>query len=223
MGGLKPDSDIDVFVVSRRATTAAQKQALVDGLLRISGRGNPSHAARSLELTVVVEGDIRPWRYPPRMDFLYGDWLRDELERGEIEEPRLNPDLATLMAMIRLASRPLFGPPADEVLPEVPAGDLQRAMLEGLDDLLAELETDTRNIVLTLARIWKTVSTGQLVSKDAAADWAVARLPQEHRPVLAHARAVYLGEEHERWDDLRGRIEVFAGHVVRQIRREAGR
>ncbi|MGK5694567.1 aminoglycoside adenylyltransferase domain-containing protein [Streptomyces sp. URMC 128] len=35
---------------------------------------------------------------------------------------------------------------------------------------------------------------------------ALDRLPAEHRPALARARAVYLGEETERWDDLAPRL-----------------
>ena len=54
---------------------------------------------------------------------------------------------------------------------------------------------------------------------DAAADWALARLPEEHRPVLARARGVYLGEEDERWDDLRPRLRPHADFVVQEIER----
>ena len=34
------------------------------------------------------------------------------------------------------------------------------AMLGGIDPLLADLDDDTRNVVLTLARIWSTLGTG---------------------------------------------------------------
>ena len=73
LGGLRPDSDIDVLVVTRRATTPHEKRMLIDRLLALSGSGDPSGNARSIELTVVVESDIRPWRYPPCLDFQYGD------------------------------------------------------------------------------------------------------------------------------------------------------
>ena len=75
-------------------------------------------------------------------------------------------------------------------------------MLEGIGPLLADLDDDTRNVVLTLARIWTTLGTGEFRSKHAAADWALERLPEEHRAVLARARAIYLDDEPERWDDL---------------------
>lgn len=97
--------------------------------------------------------------------------------------------------------------------------DLIRAILEGIPGLLEDLDSETRNVVLTLARIWTTVATGIIRSKDAAADWALARLPEEHRPVLAHARATYLGEEDDSWEDLRPRVRPHVDHVILEIER----
>ena len=85
--------------------------------------------------------------------------------------------------------------------------------------LLAELETDTRNVILTLAGIWTTLETGAIRSKDAAADWALERLPAAPRPVLARARATYLGDVEESFSGLEDRIRPHADHVVAQIAR----
>jgi len=215
---LKPRSDVDVLVLSRRATTLEEKRALIDRLLRISGRGDPSGEARPIELTIVVESAIRPWRYPPRLDFLYGDWMRTEFERGDLtpwDTP--NPDLAPVITMVRFANRPLFGPPPSEVFDPVTSEDLNRAIVEGIPGLLDDLDSDTTNVVLTLARIWTTLATGTIWSKDAAANWALARLPEEHRPVLARARAVYLGEEDDQWADLQARLRPHVDHVLGEI------
>jgi streptomycin 3"-adenylyltransferase len=79
-------------------------------------------------------------------------------------------------------------------------------------------EGDTRNGLLTLARIWTTLATGEIRSKDEAANWALARLPEQHRPVLAHARAAYLGEAPEDWRELALRVRPHVDHVVERIR-----
>src|SRR4029079_7843248 len=50
-------------------------------------------------------------------------------------------------------------------------------MVEGIPGLLADLDGDTGNGNLTLARIWMSLATGTIQTKDAAADWAAARLP----------------------------------------------
>ncbi|MEU0247107.1 aminoglycoside adenylyltransferase family protein [Streptomyces sp. NPDC006235] len=198
LGGLRPHSDIDVLAVVREPTTHAQRRALVDQLLKVSGVDGRRH----VELIVVVQDDVRPWRYPPTCDFLYGDWLRDDYERGMTPGPEPSPDLATLLTMVLRADAPLHGPPPAELLDSVPHDDLRRAIVAGVPELMADLDSDTRNVLLTLARIWTTLTTGTIRSKDAAAVWALDRLPTEHRPALARARDVYLGEEAECWDDL---------------------
>jgi hypothetical protein len=40
--------------------------------------------ARSVELTIVVADEIRPWRYPPRCDLQYGEWLRAGYDQGDV-------------------------------------------------------------------------------------------------------------------------------------------
>ena len=220
LGTLRWRSDLDILVVSRRATTADEKRTLIDRLLSMSGRGHPSGDARSIELTVVVDSDVRPWRYPPRIDFLYGDWMRADFERGNLtpwESP--NPDLAPVITMVRAGNRALFGPPPAEFFDPVPVADLRRAIVEGIPGLLDDLDSDTANVVLTFARIWTTLATGAIQSKDDAADWVLPRLPQEHRPVLARARAVYLGDEDDEWGALEARARVHVEYVLREIER----
>jgi len=215
LGGLKPTSDLDLLAVSRRPTTTEERRRLAERLLALSKR--PRH----LELTVVVQSDVRPWRYPPRMDFQYGDWLRDELERGEIPPPVPNPDLAALITMTVLYGRALAGPPPAEVLAPVPHDDLVRAGVDEIDGILADLDGDTRNMLLTLARIWSTAETGEIRPKDAAADWAIARLPAAHRSVLGRARDGYRSGDYGTWDDLD--VRACADYVVREIRRSRPR
>jgi predicted nucleotidyltransferase len=211
LGGLTPTSDLDLLAVSRRPTTSEQRRRLVERLLSLSMR------PRFLELTIVVESEVRPWRYPPQMDFQYGDWLRPQFERGEIPPPASNPDLAALITMTLLADRPLLGPPPADVLDPVPHDHLLRAGLDGLDGLLADLDHDTRNVLLTLARIWSTAETGEIRPKDAAADWALPHLPPEHRRVLERARDGYRSGDYGVWDDLDPR--AAADYLVAEIRR----
>ena len=86
-----------------------------------------------------------------------------------------------------------MGPPLSSVIDPPTHAELVTAMLESLPALLADREEDTVNVLLTLARMWHTVETGRVTSKDAAARWAIERLPEEMRPPLEAARAIYLG------------------------------
>ena len=222
MGGLRPDSDLDVLVVTRRSLGEGERGALVAGLLAVSGRGRRRPDDRSVELMSLVHDDVRPWRYPPVMDLQYGQWLRAEYEAGLLPGREPSPDLATLLTMALAASRPLRGPALAEVLDPVPAADLRRAMTDGLPSLLADLEGDERNVLLTLARAWLTLETGGIRSKDAAASWAIERLPGEPAAVLGHARDIYLGEAEERWDEpLAAAVPRTADTLVARIEEAA--
>ena len=177
--------------------------------------------ARPVELTVVVQSDVRPWRYPPRQEFLYGDWLRDTYELDGAPQPEPAPDLAILITMVLQGDTVLVGPPPAQLLDPVPHEDLVRGAVAGIPQLLDDLDSDTRNVLLTLARIWTTLQTGQIRSKDAAAAWVLEQLPSGHQPVLARARTKYLrGEDDERWADITA-VRAHVEYVVEAIRQSA--
>ncbi|MFH8371002.1 aminoglycoside adenylyltransferase family protein [Streptomyces sp. NPDC018031] len=217
LGGLRPASDLDVLVVSRRSMVDRERRMLLTGLSGISGF---TDGARPVELTVVVQSDVRPWRYPPTGDFLYGEWLREELAVGGPPRPEPMPDLALLLTMVLAGDHPLTGPPPARVLDPVPHADLVRSSAAGIPALLDDLAGDTRNVLLTLVRIWSTLATGEIRAKDAAADWALTRLPPEHRPVLAHVRELYLHRRYteEDWShELTTRVRPFVAEVLSRI------
>ena len=224
LGGLRPTSDIDVLVVIDRPTGIEERRAITDRLLGISGRRAYRGPGRPIELTIVVSSDVRPWRYPPRVEFQYGEWLRDEYEAGRTPEPGPSPDLAPLVAMALAGAvagqAPLYGPPLAELVDPIQPADLRRAIVAGVPGLLADLETDTRNVLLTLARIWATLETGELHSKDEAAAWASSRLPAAERPVLDRARTMYLeGWDEDDWGERKPAVRAHADRVVRKIER----
>jgi streptomycin 3"-adenylyltransferase len=223
LGGLQSESDLDELVVSKRPITREEKQRLVDRLLAMSGRATRRGQWRRVELTIVVADKIRPWRYPPCRDFQYGDWLRDKLESGDVEpwQTTVDPDLALLITMVRIGDTPVLGPPPAEGTDPVPPDDLIKAMLDAIDSLRPGIHSDTRNVILTFARIWSTLATGAIRSKDDAANWVLDRLPAEHRPVLARARAIYLGEQSEDWGDLADHLEAHVEYVIGEIKRAA--
>jgi predicted nucleotidyltransferase len=218
LGGLRPTSDLDILVVIERPTTATERRALVEGLRDVSGARARSGPARPVELSVVVQGDVKPWRYPPRQEFLYGEWLRDTYQQAGAPQPEPAPDLAVVITMVLQGGAVLVGPPPPHVLDPVPPDDLIRGSVAGIPHLISDLESDTRNVLLTLARIWCTLETREIRSKDAAAAWALAQLPPEHQPPLARARNMYLqGEDETRWADLPA-VRAHAEYVVKTTR-----
>lgn len=219
VGGLQKYSDLDLFVVSNRAMTMEEKKLLVKNLLQTSGIYMKSENL-PLELTIVVKSEVNPWRYPPTFDFQYGEWLRKEFESGIIEpwSSKLMPDLALLITQVLLASETIYGQRPDQLLCAVPYRDLIQATKANLDNLMAELNTDTRNVLLTCARIWNTLETNNVTnSKPVAALWAMDRLPREYQPVLERARLICIGEVNESWHDMQELLQPCANFMLNQI------
>ncbi len=216
-GGLRPDSDIDLLLVTERSLDVDERRALLRFLLGYSGRRASVTPGRPLELTSVVRGDVAPWRYPPRCDFLYGEWLRTDFVGGALPEPHENVDLAVLLTTVREHARVLRGPDPAEVLRPVPAHDLRRAVRDSLEPLLEDLVGDERNVLLTLARMLVTLETGGILPKDAAARRILPTLDEPDRSVLALAAAGYLAEREDDWsrdpEQVRGAAMTMADRI----------
>lgn len=221
VGGLQKYSDIDIFVVSNRSTTKEEKTKIANQMLSISGI-YLKETKRPIEMTTVVKSEINPWKYPPTFDFQYGDWLRKDFEAGNIEPwpSKEMPDLAILITQVLLASETLFGQAPNVLLATVPYKDFITATVKELDNLMADLGPDTRNVLLTFARIWRTVETDTIASKPEAAAWVIDKLPTEYKSVMQRARAICLGEEQENWDDLRNLVQPCADFMVNKIREQ---
>jgi len=215
VGGLQKYSDIDLFVVSNRATTHEEKAKLVTTLLKISGIYMKSEKL-PIELTIVEKSNINPWHYPPRFDFQYGEWLRQHFELADYQpwQTKEMPDLALLITQVLLASNTLVGANPNQLLCKVPYKDFIAAIRDSLPSLMSELDSDVRNVLLTLARIWSTIETDSIHSKPAAADWAMIRLPEKYRPVMRRAKAICKGKEKEHWDDIQQLIKPCADFML---------
>lgn len=213
-GGLKPQSDIDLLAVVERELTEDQRDELLTELLRLSGRhpavpGGP----RCLEVMVFCRSALARADFPARAEFVYGEWLRDAFEAGERPTPQRDPEYSLLIAQARQEAIPLLGPSGDELLPEVCLKQVRQAMRDALPDLLDGLHGDERNVLLTLARMWHTASTGKFVTKDAAANWAIPRLSGRNATTLDHARRAYLGEVTDHWTGQGDAAQQLAEHL----------
>ena len=216
VGGLKRDSDVDVLVLVAKPPTFEQRKALVDRLMGISGAIGNAQAVRPLELTVITLSDVVPWQFPPRAEFVYGEWLRQEFEDGSVPEPARDPDLGIVLKKVIDSSWPLYGRPAETVLGPVPMTDIRRAIRDSLPGLLAETAGDERNVVLTLARMWLTAATGDIAPKDMAAEWAEQQVPSEHGALLKYARKGYLGLIEDQWGEQEG-FEALVAYMKNSI------
>lgn len=221
VGGLQKFSDIDIFAVSNRETTKQEKESLEKAILKISGIYAVSKDLMPIELTIVVKSDINPWRYPPRFDFLYGDWMRKDFESGKIEPwpTKELPNLTLVITQLLLSNKIVFGPNPTTLLEPVPYKDFILATTREIDSVSNDIDWDTRNVLLTLARIWSTIETDKIRSKADAATWTIDKLPEKYKPILVRAKAILLGEVNENWKDIKTLIQPCANFIIEQIKR----
>ncbi len=217
MEGLRINSDVDILVVTNHNLSERTRRDLTDRLMLISGKIGNTNAIRPLEVTIINQKDIVPWHFPSKYDFMYGEWLREEFEKGEIPRPTYDPDLAILLAQVRKNSINLSGPKATEILEPVPMTDIRRAIKESLPRLIADIKGDERNVILTLARMWLTASTGEISSKDLAAEWAIPQLSNEHAALLDLARKAYRGEYADKWEGLESEVASLVNYMKKSI------
>ncbi len=218
LGGLRPQSDIDLLVIVDRPMTNDQRKDLLSAFLQISAT-HPSTPGgrRCVEVIVFVASELAGQDYPAQAEFTYGEWLRDAFEAGEMPIAARDPENSLVLAQALREVRPLFGPNASDLLPEIPLEHVRCAMHDALPALLGGLQGDERNVLLTLARMWRTAKTGEFVSKDAGAAWAVAQMPDQEAYTLDFAHKAYLGDVRDDWSNRRDAAQRAAEYLRRRI------
>ncbi|MCQ9342088.1 MULTISPECIES: aminoglycoside adenylyltransferase domain-containing protein [Corynebacterium] len=203
--GLRSRSDIDILVLTQSSLNRTERQALIALLLGISGWIGHAEtfpeatSERPIELTTLAVGESWTITEAPVIDFQYGEWLRESMWRGNLPQPTVDPDALTLVATAQSANVRLLGAPLGDLIPPIPSALLHHAVKAVIPDLMEEIIGDEMNSLLTLARILVTLDTGQIVSKDAAADMIAPTLNDADRALMELARDVYLGNAPDSW------------------------
>jgi len=216
-GGLRVHSDVDVLIVIKQRLVSKTRKELVDRLMDISGKIGNSKSIRPLELTVINQNEITPWQYPPKSEFIYGEWMREQFENNYVPDQKTDPDLAIVLNNVRLNSISIIGPNAQQILEPIPQRDLHIAIKDSMPDLLSNIKGDERNVLLTLSRMWITVSAGKVVPKETAAKWATDQLPQTLSSLMSKAHKAYLGEIEDNWDDRENEVAILINYMKQEI------
>lgn len=218
LGCYGPHSDVDVVAAIARPSSPDERRRLAGLCLDVSQPTWDPDTHGLLELDVVVAPHLRPWRYPPPLDFHYSRSLHEAFERGAPKPWRVDAhaDLASTLTIVHAAGVVLAGAPAAEVFPPVPREDYRRAIAADVPWCLEHVEDRRLYAVLSLPRIWAGMATEDVHSKVTAAEWALPRVPADLRPVLEHALAVYRGDADESWVGLP--VDDYTEYVAEQIR-----
>lgn len=223
LDGLRPESDLDLLIFTDRPLTESARASLTQELLCLSGR--PRSDRRPIELSVVNRHAIDPWRFPPRFEYMFGEWLRTDMENGTVPQPFSDPDNVLLLWQARLHAIPLTdqSPAIDKLIAPIPFDEIRRAIRGALPNVLSSYKGDERNALLTLSRMWYTLDTRAFASKDRAALWAEGKVPAEHASLLRLAREAYLGNRSDRWDDQEDNVLCLLAFMRRAVMHAIGR
>ena len=154
-----------------------------------------------MEVTIISQNDIVPWNFPPRCEYMYGEWLREEMEAGKSPQPCYDPDIAILLWQARKTSVTLKGMESIKLLPFISFQEIKRAIQSSLPGLISSFDGDERNVLLTLSRMWYTLETEEIASKDIAAEWVLPQLPETLSTPLKIAKEAYLGNLSDKWEN----------------------
>lgn len=221
--GLRPDSDIDLLMITARSLTADERIELIGCLLQTSGwAGHGQRFAdaadrRPIELTSLTAAAARDVDRRDQVDFQYGEWLRSEFVDGVLAEPHTDPDGVILQATALSASRILRGPELAELMDPVNRSHLKAAVQAIVPALLDDLVGDERNVLLGLARAVVTAQSGRIVSKTEAARIVAPLLTSQHRSLLEQARAAYVGGRQIDWSVQAEQVQSLANALENEV------
>ena len=174
-------SDVDILAVCAAPLTASERARLG---ARLGREAVPCPAPAGLEFSLVTQAAARdPARDPPYE--LHG-W--DEHGRMRSGDDRGDPDLPLHFAVVRQIGIAVWGPPAADVVRDVPPDERIALVADELDWAVAHASRSTQ--VLTACRAWALSVDGRFRSKRGAAEWALRHgAPQVVAEVLADHRA----------------------------------
>lgn len=159
-------SDLDLLVVVRDRLQDTTRGA-IDSVVRARSR-----RPLPLEVSVLAEPTLRPWRHPARYELHYSERYRS----GNSPGPGRDPDLAAHLTVARERGVALIGPAPSQCFPRVPWHDYVVAIL---DDFKLCSERLTRTYaVLSMSRVWATLATHEVHSKESGALWAMSALEE---------------------------------------------
>jgi hypothetical protein len=219
MGCFNPQrSDLDVLALTRGRLRPEARPRLARLLLRVSG------VPTGIEISVLSQPDLHPWRHPAPYEFHYSEDWRDRtqahLDHGtwpEAETPPTDPDLAAHITLARARGVTLWGLPGLEALPDVPAAHYADAILGDFHWGRNLLGINPVYFVLNTCRVRAFLDEGLLLSKDEGGEWGLRRLPERHHPVIRQALRLYRGElAGDTWPQ-EGAVEAFGREMAQAL------
>ena len=173
MGGFDPGlSDLDAVVVTERSTEEVGFDVFAGVIERLQAR-EPDWADR-LDIVFVDRRTLAAFRSGGAF-----------LELGHPHPLRRIPDASQYVEtwfLMRVADRPLTGPPATTLVPPISTREFLLEVVAGIDGFIAAVHDDTpagtvAYRALTVCRVLRSLESGEVCTKQEGAEWAAERYP----------------------------------------------
>ena len=116
------------------------------------------------------------------------------MEAGEYPQACNDPDIMILLWQARKNSITLKGAESKELIPAIPFHEIKKAIRFSLPGLISSFKGDERNVLLTLSRMWFTLVTEEITTKDVAAKWGNFKIAGEISPPANNGKGSLFGK-----------------------------
>ena len=218
MGCFNPShSDVDLLVITTDRMPLTLKRQVIEALLVCSQQPQP------IEISLLTQTQLVPWRYPTPFDLHYSEMWRAAYVRDlasgtwqawDADEHR-DPDLAAHITILNKRGICLAGAPIADIFPAVPGDDYHAALAADIHDSLASIAANPVYTILNCCRTYAYIRDGHVFSKEEGGAWAIQALPADLRDMVAAALAAYRSDTgHPSFDP--DATSAFAGYI-RQV------
>lgn len=196
LGCFHPEhSDIDLLLVVRQGLAPEQQRDVVRALLDHSANPYP------LDVSIIHEAALFPWRYPTPVLLRYNEDQRAGLELALADgswaswgqDGGLAWELALHIRLLNERGQTRYGQPIADTFPSVPMQHFVDAMLRDLRAARQDMMVDPVYAVLNQCRAYYFLQDDVLASKEEAGQWTMGMLHPRYLPVLKHCLNYYRG------------------------------
>lgn len=186
-------SDIDLIVVIANQIEISKKKKIIEELILQSNNPHP------IEVSFIVQEDLKEWKYPTPYDLHYSEYWRNayikELSNGQWalwnNKKDTDSDLAAHFAIIEQRGIILHGQPIPEIFLNVPKEDYTHSILLDFYDAIDGILQKPIYGILNSIRVYAYLIENQILSKEEAGKWALNKLPEQYKQLIGEALNFY--------------------------------
>lgn len=209
-------SDVDFLVVVKNDFNFDDKRRLADILINLSKKLE----FKKFEMSVILESDIKNFKYPTPFVLHYSDYHKEKYERDKkyVCENLTDADLAAHIVVTIKRGRCLVGKPIDKVFKEIPKEYYIDSILKDVKDAREEISDNPVYFILNLCRVLCYLKDGLICSKKEGGEWAVKNVEKNYTHIIKMALSEYENDENKfEWDY--DELIAFADFMLNYIER----